>query len=299
MQLIRENVSLAPLTYYKIGGPARYFAQPESVDELAAIADHIKAHKLRYFVLGAGSNVLMPDEGFNGLILSTTKIDRHLASQDAEISVGSSVMVIQLLRHCMSEGIRGFEFLVGIPGNMGGVLYMNGGTKSGEASGAVTELTAFDLLTNKSRTVAKDQMNYSYRAQHFLSNHEVILRGKFKGTRAEPKAVQDEVQGLLASRKKSQPIDKPSCGSVFKNPDPSKNVHAWKVIADCGLRGLKIGNAQISELHTNFIVNLGGARAEDVRALIAEAKKRVHAQLGITLEEEVKIISPDGGKLLE
>lgn len=297
--LIRENVSLAPMTYYKIGGHARYFAKPQNIDELSWVANFIKEKKLRYFILGAGSNVLFDDDGFDGLILSTTALDRSLSSHSNEIEAGASVMVIQLLRLCMSEGIGGFEFLVGVPGNIGGVIFMNAGTKSGEICGALTEVTAYDLATGVTRTLSRTAMNYSYRSQKYLKPHEIVLRGKLKGELSEPKKVQNDVQSLLEARKKSQPIDKPSCGSVFKNPNQAEGIHAWKVISDIGLRGHRIGNAQISELHTNFIVNLGGARASDVRALIDEAKKRAQERLGIVLQEEVKIIAREGGTNIE
>ncbi|MBI3544049.1 MAG: UDP-N-acetylmuramate dehydrogenase [Deltaproteobacteria bacterium] len=301
MGLIRENVPLAPLTYYKIGGPARWFAQPTSLEELGQVADFLASNRMPYFVLGAGSNVLLDDAGFDGLVLGTTKLDPSLDSSDPSkevLTVGASVPVIQLLRACMREGISGFELLVGIPGNMGGVFAMNAGTRLGEIEKAIVELTLYDLATKTSRTLPRARLSYGYRSQRFLGPHELIVGGKLRGTRSEPKKVQDEVQALLAARKKAQPIDKPSCGSVFKNPDPAKGVHAWKVVADVGLRGHRIGGAQVSELHTNFIVNLGGATASDVRALIDEAKARAKDRLGVTLEEEVQIVAHDGGKRL-
>jgi UDP-N-acetylmuramate dehydrogenase len=293
---IRENVELAPFTYYKIGGPARWLAQPESIEDLQVVAKFVREKNVPYFVLGAGSNVLFNDDGYDGLILQTSKLDRSLhhtisSSGEIEIEVGTSVMVIQLLRHGMLEGIAGLEFLVGIPGNLGGVFYMNAGTTIGDTAGAVTEVTTFDLESGTTRKISKEDLRYEYRTQHFLNKNEIILRGRLRGRSAPPKTVQDEVQALLNKRKASQPIDKPSCGSVFKNPDPARGVHAWKVIADCGLRGFRKGNAQISELHTNFIVNLGGARASDVKALIDEAKKRAREKFGIELHEEVKIVS--------
>lgn len=292
--MIRENIPLASFTYYKIGGPARYFAQPQNEDELREIAEFIKNRKLRLFILGAGSNVLFDDRGFDGLVLNTSKIDRRLSQEQKTLETGAGVMVIQLLRHCMSQGIGGFEFLVGVPGNMGGVFYMNAGTKLGEIKDVVTEITVFNLDQVQERILTKDQLKYTYRAQHFLKPREIILRGKVAGQHSDPKTVQEQVQRLLEARKRSQPIDKPSCGSVFKNPDSAKGQHAWKLIDDAGLRGFRIGAAQISELHTNFIVNLGGAKASDVRALIQEAKKRVHDKFGLTLEEEVRLVSYGG-----
>jgi UDP-N-acetylmuramate dehydrogenase len=296
MRLIQVNIPLAPLTYYKIGGPARFLARPESEADLNEISAFLKREKARYFILGAGSNVLFDDRGFDGLVIHTAKLNPTLKRSGAMIETGAATMVIQLLRLCMTEGIEGFEFLVGVPGNLGGVLAMNAGTKLGEADKAVREITAYDLATGKARVIPRDEIRYSYRAQHFLKAHELITGGKLEGRAADPKKVQDEIQNLLANRKRTQPIDKPSCGSVFKNPGLDKG--AWKLIEEAGLRGHRIGNAQISELHTNFIVNLGGAKAADVRALIAEAKARVKNKSGLILEEEVRIVPYDGGKVL-
>ena len=297
--LIRENVTLAPLTYYKIGGVARYYAQPTSTKDLSEISNFLLEMRQPYFILGAGSNVLLDDKGFDGLVIHTNLLDRSLETASNAsvntpdpglvIEVGASVMVIQLLRHCMGEGISGLELLVGIPGNMGGVFTMNAGTKLGEIKDVVVDVTAYDLATGQTRTLNKNSLKYSYRHQHFLAPHEIILKGKVRGILSDPKLVQDRVQLLLTARKKSQPVDKPSCGSVFKNPSPQHQ--AWQLIDNAGLRGYKVGNAQISEVHTNFIVNLGGATAADVKAVIAHAKTQVKAKFNIELEEEVKIIA--------
>jgi len=296
--MIQENVPISSLTYYKIGGPARYFTRPESVEDLKEAAEFLRKNKIPYFVLGAGSNVLIDDRGFDGLVIHTSKLDRTLEQQGDTLTAGASVMVIHLLRHCMNAGVSGFEFLVGIPGNMGGVIFMNAGTKLGCAGPMLLEVDAFDLATETKRTVMKDEIKFSYRAQHFLKPDELVLRGRFQCASADPKSVQDQIQKLLSDRKASQPIDKPSCGSVFKNPDPEHGVHAWKVIDQVGLRGHRIGNAQISPMHSNFIVNLGSASSSDVQALITEAKTRVKAQLGIELEEEVRLVPFSGTRWL-
>lgn len=295
-----ENVPLAPFTYYKIGGPARWLAQPRSIDDLRAAGEFIRANNIPFFILGAGSNILFDDAGFEGLVLHAGKLDTRLiedpATQPAQtgalisLSVGASTLVIHLLRHCMKRGIAGLEFLAGIPGSMGGVFRMNAGTKLGEIKDAVTEVALFDLFTGKERTVFGAELAFSYRQNHFVTPSEIILRGKLRGALDDPKAVQDQVTKLLDARKRTQPIDKPSCGSVFCNPDPENGVFAWKLIDQAGLRGYRIGNAEISRLHTNFIVNLGGASAADVRALIAEAKARVKAKFGIELHEEVLLV---------
>ncbi len=290
---IQENVPLAPLTYYKIGGPAAYYCQPTDGKDLMEATEFIHSKKLPFVILGAGSNVLFDDRGFSGLVIHTSKLGRDIATEGASsVRAGAGAMVIQLLRLAMQKGLSGFEFLVGIPGSIGGVIAMNAGTKLGEAKDVLREVRAYNLATGLDRVIEHSDLKFSYRKQHFLEPTEIILGGVFESTLAEPAQVQNQIQDLLAKRKQSQPIDKPSCGSVFKNPNDAQS--AWKLIADAGLRGKKLGGAQISEMHCNFIVNNGGAKASDVKLLIAEAKIQVLEKFGVELEEEVRII-PYGG----
>lgn len=288
--LIHENTLLAPYTYYKIGGPARYFAQPKNIDDLKTLAQFISQKKVPFFLLGAGSNVLFADEGFNGLVIQTSQVDRTFLQTSNTLELGASIKVIEALRYCMTQGVAGLEMLVGIPGSMGGVFFMNAGTKIGEIKDVISQITTFDFASGELNQYTTDQIKYSYRKQNFLNETEIILKGLVQTRASQPTEVQNVIQSLLLARKQSQPIDKPSCGSVFKNPNPKNGIHAWQLIDQVGLRGYRRGQAQISELHTNFILNLGGATAADVFWLITEAKKRVLDKLGVTLEEEVKII---------
>ncbi|MGE4232573.1 MAG: UDP-N-acetylmuramate dehydrogenase [Bacteriovoracia bacterium] len=283
--MIEENVNLAPYTYYKIGGPARYFVKPKNLEELKQACEFKEKNKLPFFILGAGSNILFNDNGFDGLVINTSLLNKTLSVDDLTIICGCSVLAIHVLRLCMKEGYSGLEFLVGIPGSMGGVFYMNAGTKIGEIKDVLKSVTIFNLKTLQTRH--ETNLKYSYRKQHFLESSDLILSGQFVVEKSEPNTVQKNIQSLLDLRKKAQPIDKPSCGSVFKNP---QNNSAWKLIDQVGLRGKQIGMAQISPMHSNFIVNLGGARASDVRQLIELAKKLVLEKTGIELEEEVKIL---------
>jgi UDP-N-acetylmuramate dehydrogenase len=304
--LIKENVSLAPLTYYKIGGPARYFTIPENTADLATIAAFLKSEKQPYFVLGAGSNVLFHDDGFDGLVIHTGKLDRTLEEANDQsptpsqvlVRVGCSVMVSRFLRHCCLMGWGGLEFLVGVPGNMGGVFCMNAGTKTGEISGVVQNVSVFNLSTLTSSTYESSQIQYSYRTQRYLKPHDIVLQGTVRVQLADKAKTAAQIQELLSKRKASQPIDMPSCGSVFKNPDSGPRPHAWQLIADAGLRGKAIGDAQVSEMHTNFIVNRGKARAEHVVALIEEIKAEVKKRFGVLLVEEVKIVEQKGTQFL-
>ncbi len=301
---VKANVALAPMTYYKIGGPAQFVATPKSVGELCDVVRFIKSNRLRYFVMGAGSNLLVDSAGFDGVVISTQQLDRTLQFHPdyfgrPVIEVGASVLVIQFLRLCMQNGYDGFEFLVGIPGSLGGVFAMNAGTKSGEIATCVKQLEVIDLVTSHARIIDDTELRFSYRRQHFLKPDEIILRGTLaiKAIEADATIIQRRVTELLHRRKQSQPIDKPSCGSVFKNPSNSTQ-QAWQLIDAAGLRGQRIGQAEISEQHTNFIVNLGGATSNDVKALIALCQKAVLEKFGITLEPEVHILSQNGGKYL-
>ena len=293
--MMRENVTLAPYSYYKIGGPARYFAEPTNTEELATVASFIKKSGLPYFILGAGSNILFDDAGFDGVVIQTGRLSRTLTpAGDGLLRAGASVTVAQLLRFCGTHGLAGLEFLVGVPGTVGGVLYMNAGTKTGDASHVALEVTTYDLLSGTVKHHKGDEILYSYRTQRYLAPHELVLEGLLCVQPGDPKDIQTRIQQMLAARKASQPIDKPSCGSVFKNPDPGKNVHAWQLISQAGLRGHRIGGAQISEMHCNFIINLGEAKASDVRTLIELAKTEVKNRFGILLEEEVKLVPHKG-----
>ena len=228
------------------------------------------------------------------MVIKTSKLNKSLIhekkSEGLELRAGCSITVAQLLRYCGQNGLSGLEFLVGVPGNVGGVLTMNAGTKTGEAAVAIESLDTFHIETHKISHYEKRQMSYSYRCQHFLSPQEIILEGRFKVTEENPQVLQTRISKMLSDRKATQPLDKPSCGSVFKNPDPAKGLWAWKLIADAGLRGERRGQAQISEVHTNFIINLGGAKSSDVKELIKLAKETVQNRFGVLLEEEVKIV---------
>lgn len=296
MTCITRNEPLKNHTYYRIGGPAKFFARPRSLEDLLEISGLLAREKLRYFILGAGSNVLFDDEGFDGLVIQTTKLNDHLERKDNLVLAGCSVLNIKMLRLCMQEGLKGLEFLVGIPGNVGGAVFMNAGTHLGESMKAIREVKAYNLRTNHIEVYSNEKLSFTYRSQKFLDPHEIILSAIFEIEIGEPLEVQKEIQSLLERRKKAQPIDKPSCGSVFKNPAPNQN--AWKLISDAGLRGHRIGDAQISEMHTNFIVNNGNARSKDVRSLIELAKRTVAEKFGVMLQEEVKIVPMNGGRTI-
>lgn len=255
-----------------------------------------------FFILGAGSNLLFDDDGFDGVVIQTKKLNPGLLKiEDSVLHCGAATTVSKALRFSAEQGFSGLECLVGVPGSMGGVVAMNAGTHLGEVKNIFRSMEIFDLAEQVSEakmqgtTIDILEADFSYRKNATLKFSQIILSVKLNLVSEPDKtSLQAKHASLLQKRKASQPIEKPSCGSVFKNPDPSQGHFAWKLIAEAGLRGHRIGDAQISDLHTNFIVNLGHASAADVKALIALAKAEVQKRTGLMLEEEVKTVSHRG-----
>lgn len=278
---------LSKHTYYRIGGPAEVLAIPKSRDDLAWIAEGLRATRMRVFVMGSGSNLLVSDAGFAGLVLRATRLNLEIEGGDGRVRTGGSVAISTLLRRAAQEGWGGLEFLTGIPGSVGGAVFMNAGTHLGEARDRLRKVEILDLSGEPTyREFEGEALRYEYRRNHYLPSPCVVVSAEWEVERKSPAEVKALIDETLTRRKATQPIELPSCGSVFKNPR-EKNLSAWQVIDRLGLRGHRIGDAQFSEKHSNFILNLGRARAEDVRGLIELAKSRAARELGITLQEEV------------
>ena len=281
---------LARHTYYRIGGPAALIAVPKSVDDLRWLYRGIQATSVPHFILGAGSNLLASDQGYAGLAIKMTRLDLSVEmSSPGMIRTGASVAISSLLRRAGTEGWKGFELWTGIPGSIGGAVAMNAGTHLGEARDIAHTVEAFSFKTGELLRFEGSELKFEYRKNLFLPEDTVVVGASWRVTLDEPSKVQAIISETLARRKASQPIDYPSCGSVFKNPK-SHGLHAWQVIERIGLRGHRIGDAEFSSKHCNFIVNLDAATSADVKALIDLAKARAREQLGIELEEEVKYL---------
>ena len=287
----RQNETLASHTYYRIGGPADLLLVPRSLDDLKWISEGIQKTGCEYFVLGAGSNLLVSDDGFRGVILKTGKLNLEIEESNGILRTGASIAVATLLRKAAAQGWKGIEFMAGVPGTMGGVVTMNAGTYLGEAKDRVHAVEYFQPRSFGSNPVriASSEMKFEYRKNLFLPDDAFIWAVEWKIEKATPEEVKALIDEPLEKRKKAQPVEFPSCGSVFKNP-LSQGFRAWEVMDRLGLRGRRIGNAQFSEKHPNFIINLGNARAVDVRALIDLAKSEALSRLNVTLEEEVRYL---------
>jgi UDP-N-acetylmuramate dehydrogenase len=288
---LRWDESLARHTYYRIGGPAPLLAIPKGEDDLRWLRTGLDRSGCNWVVLGLGSNLLVSDSGFPGLVIKTSRLDQEIEGHQSQgwVRTGCSVAVSSLLRRAGAEGWSGFECLAGVPGSVGGVVVMNAGTHLGEAKDRIQKVRTFDLNSLTSREWSPEEMSFEYRRNLFLPAGSLVTSVDWRISWEDPSMVTQRIDETLERRKATQPVDYPSCGSVFKNPE-SSGLRAWQVVDKLGLRGHRIGNAQFAEKHSNFIINLGGARAIDVRSLIDLAKARAMAELKIELEEEVKFL---------
>ena len=289
---LEYEVALSRYTFYRIGGPAQILATPKTLEDLEILHAFIRETQTPFFILGWGSNLLVSDSGFNGIVIRMKQLFTQIEQKEEGIlRLGASVGGSSLLRKAQQQGYGGFSYLTGIPGSVGGMAFMNAGTHLGEWKDCAVRVESVNLLSEKFELKQHEvtAKSFSYRHNHFLSEGDLITHAEIRYTPSDPKIIEDEINELYQRRKETQPIDYPSCGSVFMNPKDS-GLHAWQVIDRLALRGHRIGNAEFSEKHCNFIINLGDAKAAEVKALIELAKTRARNELGIILQEEVKYI---------
>lgn len=279
------GVSVARHTSLGVGGPADALATPHSAAEVEALVALCAAHELPLHVLGGGFNTLLLDGGLPGVVLRTQKLRGLEVDRDHVVRAEAGVSHSQITRLCLDRGLAGLEFAAGIPGSVGGWVAMNAGIPDREIGACVVDV---EVATQAGRqTLGRADLEFVYRGVRGLPPGCVVVAARFQLTPAPREAVRTAVDRHLAHRRTTQPIDQPSCGSVFKNPPGER---AGQLIELAGLKGLAHGGAQISSVHANFIVNTGGARAADVVALIERARQEVRTRRGIELEPEVKIV---------
>lgn len=290
MTLGSDNVRLhEPMkkhTTFRIGGPADYYLCPHSTEELQKILQICRENKLEFFILGNGSNLLVSDKGYRGVVIQLWKNFSDIETEDNTITVKAGALLSKVAAEALEESLTGMEFASGIPGTMGGAVMMNAGAYGGEMKDIIREVT---VLTREGEllTLSKEEMNSGYRTSVVKEKGYVVISAVLqlrKGDREEIRKVMDE---LKERRVTKQPLDMPSAGSTFKRPE---GYFAGKLIMDAGLRGFSVGGAQISEKHCGFVVNKGDATAADVLGLIGEVQKRVQEKFGVALEPEVKFL---------
>jgi UDP-N-acetylmuramate dehydrogenase len=284
---VEERVALSRFTTIGTGGPARWFARPESIDGLVAALAWARRHEMPIAVVGLGSNLLVHDEGVEALVL---KLSGELASAraDAELLVaGGGAPNAVCLHRARTAGLGGFEFASAIPGTAGGGVRMNAGAYGREWRDVVVDAIVVDA--DGPRTVAAAGLGLTYRHSD-LEPGDVVAQVRFRLEPSTPEDVKATVAELLAQRKATQPTNKRTFGSVFKNP--AEGPGAGRLIEECGLKETRIGGAVISPRHANFIENAGGATSDDCIALMAEARRRVRERFEVELEHEVQFLGP-------
>ena len=277
---------MARHTSFRIGGPARRMAFPETGEQLVLLLSIARECGARPLVIGNGTNLLAPDGGLDRLVVETSGLCR-LEREENGILAGCGVPLARLADFACKQGFGGLEFAHGIPGTVGGGLYMNAGAYGGELSQAV--LGASVLFPEEGvKFLSKGEMNFGYRRSVLSERPDaVVLYGRFQLSPGDPEAVRETMRDLMARRKGSQPLELPSAGSTFKRPE---GHFAGTLIEQCGLKGLTVGGAQVSEKHAGFIVNRGGATCADVRELIRRIQEAVLEKTGVRLEPEVKFV---------
>ena len=283
---VRFDVPLARLTSLRVGGPVEAVATPTDRGEVLALLQICSGLALPQRVLGSGFNVLAPDAGLPGIVIRLTRF-RGLKRVPGGLRAEAGVSHSQMTRQCCEQGLSGLEFAAGIPGNVGGWLAMNAGIPEREMKDVVREVEVVAPDGRCVRNFQAGDLDFGYRVLRGLAPGSVLLSALFEVVTATAEAVRAAVDRLLAARARSQPLNVPSCGSVFKNPPGD---HAGRMIEAAGMKGYRIGGAQISPIHANFIANTGGATSADVLALIREARQRVLEQTGTRLETEVHIL---------
>ena len=287
---VRLNESIAEHTSFRIGGPADYYVVPEDSMSLACGIALCRQSEMPFFILGNGTNLLVGDKGFRGVIFHLYKTMDSITCREEDgimyVCAGSGALLSKVGKVVAEKGYAGFEFATGIPGSVGGAIMMNAGAYDGEIGNFLEYAIVLDENGNEQRLTRED-MDFGYRHSSVMDKGYVVLEVCLKFEKGDRDAILQRVEELLAKRKKSQPLDYPSAGSTFKRPE---GYFAGKLIQDSGLKGFTVGGAQVSEKHAGFVINTGGASAADVRELICQVQERVFQQFGVMLEPEVRMI---------
>ena len=279
------NESLKKHTTYGIGGPADLMIFPKSKQDLIKVIEIINENKIQLTILGSGSNVLVSDNGIRGAVISLKNSLKKIEVDDNILYAECGTMLGKIVKHAVKNNLIGLENLNGVPGTLGGALIMNAGAWGGEIS---ENLVHVEIMNSKSeiQKIQKKDLNFSYRQSSF-NKDDILLSAKFNLKKADKDIIKENFIEAQSGRKKSQPLNKRSAGSLFKNP---KNNSAGKLLDEAGLKGFSIGDAKISEKHANFFINDGDASSRDMLMLIKKAHKEVKDKFNVNLSLEVKLM---------
>lgn len=279
-------------TTFRIGGPAKYFLCPHSVEELKNILEFCRSRRLDYFVLGNGSNLLVSDQGYDGVVVQLYRNFSDITVDGTKMRVQAGALLSSVARKALEVGLTGFEFAGGIPGTLGGGAVMNAGAYGGELKDVLTEVTVLTKEGDILILPAKE-LQMGYRTSIIKTAGYIVLEAVIALQEGDQEMIRSRMRELTELRTSKQPLEYPSAGSTFKRPE---GYFAGKLIMDAGLRGYQVGGAQIAEKHCGFVINKNGATARDVMQLMEEVTEKVQKQFGVTLEPEVKFLGDFGRK---
>ena len=306
---IKKKVPLSKYSNYKIGGPARYFLSVKNIQELKEVVKWVKNNKLDFFILGGGTNLLIPDDGFSGLIIKPDF--KTISFSGSRVRIGAGVSISDILKKTIQKKLSGLEWAGGLPGSFGGAVRANAGAFGGEIKDNIESVESFDLVSEKIIIRKNSACRFSYRNSIFKEKQgrEVIISATVKLEKGDSKKIQESINEKINYRKERQPLEYPNIGSIFKNvdlkkvppkfrkvfarsikQDPIPVIPTARLISECGLKGISFGGAMISPKHPNFIVNVLDAKASDVLELMNLIKIEVKKKFNIVLEEEVQIV---------
>ena len=283
---VYRNEPMKKHTTFRIGGPADYYLCPHSAKEIQKVVEICREEKLPYFILGNGSNLLVSDQGYRGVVIQLWKNVSDIRVEGCLIHAKAGASLAKIAAEALEEGLTGMEFAAGIPGTLGGAVVMNAGAYGGEMKDILKEVLVMDQQ-GRIFTLEKKDLKLGYRTSAVKEKGYIVLAAVLELRPGDREEIRKLMEDLKQKRVEKQPLDLPSAGSTFKRPE---GYFAGKLIMDAGLRGFSVGGAQVSEKHCGFVVNTGGASASDVLTLIREVQKRVREKFGVELETEVKFL---------
>lgn len=285
---VMVNKPLKEYTYTRLGGKADFFVTPETYEEVQQIVTFAQQRKVAFTLLGNGSNLIIRDGGIRGIVMNLSNLDQ-IQTDGTKLIAQGGAKIIQASREALKQELTGLEFACGIPGSVGGALFMNAGAYGGEVKDVLESTIVVDRSGNL-KTLHASELDLEYRTSNIPDHGYIVLEATFALQSGEPEKIKAVMDDLTFKRESKQPLEYPSCGSVFKRPP---GYYAGKLIQDSGLQGKQIGGAQVSLKHAGFIVNKDGCSAEEYIDLIHYVQKKVKEKYGVTLEREVKIIGED------
>ena len=278
-------------TSFRIGGPAAVFVEPNALPGIVKVLDWVRDQNVPYFIMGQGTNILVSDDGVEAVVISTSRGLRDVEVDGSIIRAGSGVLLTKLCRVAERAQLAGLEFAISIPGTLGGALVMNAGAHGGSMVEIVDDVLVWDAQAGV-RRIPADEVQFQYRQSRFMKNPWIALEATLHLKPGDAQEIREKVQHNMEYRKKSQPVGDPNAGSIFKNPLPD---YAGRLIEGIGAKGWREGDAEVSQVHANFIVNRGKARARDVLELMRRVRREVYRVKGVVLRPEVRWIGPGEG----